>query len=128
MGLLGRLFDRTVVATCNRSVKRGSTQQIHNLAIAVALISFRKVFDNACHTLLDMELQRGFGKSCLLLIWLRKYLHDRRQFKVVNGVKLYLLAAYGIPQGSANLLYGQSRNMLQYLSGALISPFWTFMN
>jgi hypothetical protein len=55
------------------------------LKFAVAFIDFKKAFDSVSHPILEHKLQNDFAIGGSLLTWLKSYLRDRTQYKVVNG-------------------------------------------
>ena len=67
----------------------------------MAFVDFKKAFDSVNHEILISKLQLNFGICDPFLTWLKSYLCDRQQFKVVNGTKSeFLPVNYSIPQGS----------------------------
>ena len=71
------------------------------LVVAVAVVDFKKAFDNVSHAILETKLERDFGISGPLMDWLKSYSKERQQFTVVNGSTSEMLpVSYGTPQGS----------------------------
>ena len=69
--------------------------------VAVAFVDFKKAFDSVSHEILLRKLERNFDIAGGLLEWIKRYLSERMQFTVLNGVTSdLLLVTAGIPQGS----------------------------
>ena len=69
--------------------------------VAVAVVDFKKAFDNVSHAILETKLERDFGISGPLMDWLKSYLKERQQFTDVNGSTSEMLpVSYGSPQES----------------------------
>ena len=68
--------------------------------VGVIFIDFRKAFDCVDHEILGFKMQ-GCGISGNLLVWLKDYLDNRKQYVEINDKKSKLLIVeYGVPQGS----------------------------
>ena len=68
--------------------------------VGVIFIDFRNAFDCVDHEILGFKMQ-GCGISGNLLVWLKDYLNNRKQYAEINGKKSKLLIVeYGVSQGS----------------------------
>ena len=68
--------------------------------VGVIFIDFCKAFDCVDHEILGFKMQ-GCGIGGHLLVWLKDYLNNRKQYVEINGKKSKLLIVkYGVPQGS----------------------------
>ena len=68
--------------------------------VGVIFIDFRKAFDCVHHKILEFKMQ-GCGISGHLLVWLKDYLNNRKQYVEIDGKKsMLLIVEYGVPQGS----------------------------
>ena len=71
-----------------------------NRVVGVVFIDFKKAFDSVPHHQLLLKLQRA-GISGNLLLWIRNYLCDRRQFTKTGLCDSERESVdYGVPQGS----------------------------
>ena len=62
-------------------------------------LDFTKAFDTVDHSILNEKLQ-CYGICGLALLWIKKYLNNRKQYVSYNGVKSNLLTIKcGVPQG-----------------------------
>ena len=71
-----------------------------NRVVGVVFIDFKKVFDSVPHHQLLLKLQRA-GISGNVLLWIRNYLCNRRQFTKIGQCDSEREGVYyGVPQGS----------------------------
>ena len=82
-----------VLDSCYRNI------DVNNKVIGIFL-DLQKAFDTVQHDILLTKLQ-NYGIRGVMLNWLENYLHNRKQFTVVNNVSSNIGSIMcGVPQGS----------------------------
>ena len=70
------------------------------------MLDISAAFDTVDHVLLIARLSNRFGSKGQALKWFESYLHDRKQFVIIDNVKSNnKLLQCGIPQGCGPILY-----------------------
>ena len=74
-----------------------------NKCVALLLLDMSSAFDTADHRLLLDRLCNRFGFRGQVLKWFESYLHNRKQFLMIGGVKSDVKdLQFGVPQGSVH--------------------------
>jgi hypothetical protein len=69
------------------------------------LLDISAAFDTVDHMLLIARLSNRFGIKGQALKWFESYLHDRKQFVIIDVKSNNKLLQCGIPQGCGPILY-----------------------
>ena len=71
--------------------------------VALLLLDMSSAFDTFDHRLLLDRLCNRFGFRGQVLKWFESYLHNRKQFLMIDGVKSDVKdLQFGVPQGSVH--------------------------